>query len=101
MFTVNLTFAVKLIFMPNAWRQFYLGNIGLRWRNAYLFAIQIIAIFNLPCEVQIVLVLLKVKGKGLVSRDKIRATRRVEKSGKSRCAAKKQDQRKDALSHER
>ncbi len=64
--------------MPDARRQFYLGNIGLRWRNAYLLAIQIVAIFNLPCEVQIVLVLLEIKNKRPIGRYKLRAARRVK-----------------------
>ena len=47
------------------------------------------------------LVLLKVENECLVGRDKIRAGGGVKQRGKNSRAAEQQDQRKEALSHER
>ncbi len=39
---VNLAFAVKLIFMPDALRQLYVGNFRVFRRNADLFTAEVI-----------------------------------------------------------
>ena len=59
--------------MPDARREPDFGNFSLRGGDAYLFAVKIVAVFHLPGEVQVMLILLKIKGKSLVSRDKLRA----------------------------
>jgi hypothetical protein len=51
--------------------------------NAHLLAIEVIALFHLPGEIEIVLVLLKIENKRLVGRNKVRTAGRVKQPGKS------------------
>jgi len=80
---VDFTFAVKLVFVPLARRQLRLADFRIGWRDADLFAIEVVPVFDLPVEAEIVLVLLEVEDKRLVSRNKIGAARCVEQPGKS------------------
>ena len=98
---VNFAFTVKLVLMPLACRQRGGGKRRIGGRQLYLFTVKIVTIFDLPGQIKIVLILLKIEGKSLVSRNKVRTARGVEQAGNGRSAAKQQDQRNDALSHER
>jgi len=69
---VNLTFAVKLIFMPGAGRQRRRGEGGIRRRQFDLLAVEIVTLFDLPGQVEVPLTLLEIKGKSLVCGNKVR-----------------------------
>ena len=68
---VNLAFAVKLIFMPDALRQLHVGNFRVFRRNADLFTVEVVTVFDLPGQIKVMLVLLKIKSKGLIRGDKL------------------------------
>jgi hypothetical protein len=60
---VNFAFAVKLILMPFACRQRGVGKRRIGGRQLYLFTIKIVTILDLPGQIEIVLILLKIEGK--------------------------------------
>ena len=68
---INLAFAVKLIFMPDALRQLHVGNFRVFRRNADLFTVEVVTVFDLPGQIKVMLVLLKIKSKGLIRGDKL------------------------------
>ncbi|MNV25689.1 hypothetical protein D3C71_1167940 [compost metagenome] len=80
---VDFAFAVELIFVPLARRQLRLANRRIRRGETDLLAIQVVPVFDLPVQIQIVLVLLEVENKRLVGRDESRAAGRVKQSGKN------------------
>ncbi len=99
---VNIAFCRKLrLNVPNALRQLHVGNFRVFRRNADLFTVEVVTsfLFDLPGQIKVMLVLLKIKSKGLI--------RNGERPGASNNPAKTevlQSSRmasKDALSHER
>ncbi|MNZ98156.1 hypothetical protein D3C78_1174330 [compost metagenome] len=68
---VDFTFAVKLVFVPLARRQLRLADFRIGWRDADLFSVEVISVFDLPVKAEIVLVLLEVEDKRLISRNKV------------------------------
>jgi hypothetical protein len=74
----DLAFAVKLIFMPLSCRQRRFVDRRPGGAEGKLLTIKIITILDLPAQVDVMLLLLKVKGESLISRHEVRAPRRVE-----------------------
>ena len=57
--------------MPDALRQLHVGNFRVFRRNADLFTVEVVTVFDLPGQIQVMLVLLKIKSKGLIRGDKL------------------------------
>ncbi len=75
---VDFTFAVKFVFVRYPGGQLEWTYLRLSGRNADLLAIEVVTLFYLPVEIQVMLVLLKIEDKSLVGRREIRAAGRVK-----------------------
>ncbi|STK57016.1 Uncharacterised protein [Escherichia coli] len=52
--------------MPDALWQLHVGNFRVFRRNADLFTVEVVTVFDLPGQIKVMLVLLKIKSKGLI-----------------------------------
>ncbi len=57
--------------MPDALRQLHVGNFRVFRRDADLFTVEVVTVFDLPGQIKVMLVLLKIKSKGLIRGDKL------------------------------
>ena len=67
---INLALAIKLIVMRLAERQLWRGDLRLLRSEFDLLAIEVIALFHLPVQLEFIFLLLEIKHKGLIGRNK-------------------------------
>jgi len=88
---IDFAGAKEFIFVTLAFWELERGDLRLCGRDADLLAIEVVALFDLPVERQVVLILLKIEGKGAICGNKLPGAGRVKQPGKGGRTAKQQD----------